>query len=131
MALSRTVEAADINVTVDGLTSTNGTVLLELDDSPSSWQNLAPSTAVGKVTPTAKSVTYIFRDVKPGTYGLSVIHDENDNGKFDTNFLGMPKEGWGFSNNPDVKRKAKFEEAGFSVAEKDIAITIHIRHMFS
>jgi uncharacterized protein (DUF2141 family) len=106
-------------------------VLLELDDSESSWQNHAPSVAVGHVAPTGKSVTYIFRGVKPGTYGLSVIHDENDNGKFDTNFLGIPKEGWGFSNNPDVMRKAKFDEAKFPVEQKNVAITIHIRHVFS
>ena len=129
--LGRVVEAADIIVTVDGLSSTKGTVLLELDDSESSWQNHASSVAVGRVTPTGKSVTYIFRGVKPGTYGLSVIHDENDNGRFDTNFLGIPKEGWGFSNNPDVMRKAKFDEAKFQVEQKDVAIAIHIRHIFS
>lgn len=128
----RAVEAADVIVTVDGLSSKKGSVLLELDDSESSWQNHAPSTAVGRVTPTGgKSVTYVFRGVTPGMYGISVIHDENDNGRFDTNFLGIPKEGWGFSNNPEAKRKAKFDEAKFQVGQKDVAITIHIRHVFS
>ena len=42
-----------------------------------------------------------FEDIPPGTYALAVIHDENMNGKLDTNWLGIPKEGYGFSN--DVK----------------------------
>ena len=40
-----------------------------------------------------------FRDVPPGTYAVAVIHDENSNGKLDTTFLGIPKEGVGTSNN--------------------------------
>lgn len=36
--------------------------------------------------------------LEPGTYGLSVLDDENDNGKMDFNLFGMPKEGFGFSN---------------------------------
>jgi uncharacterized protein (DUF2141 family) len=40
-----------------------------------------------------------FEDIAPGTYALAVIHDENMNGKLDTNFLGIPMEGYGFSND--------------------------------
>jgi len=35
-------------------------------------------------------------DIPPGTYALGVIHDENMNGKLDANWLGIPKEGYGF-----------------------------------
>jgi len=34
-----------------------------------------------------------------GKYAVSVFHDENSNGKLDTNFLGIPREGVGASNN--------------------------------
>ena len=40
-----------------------------------------------------------FADIPPGTYALAVIHDENSNGKLDTNWLGIPTEGYGFSND--------------------------------
>jgi len=40
-----------------------------------------------------------FEDIVPGTYAFAVIHDENMNGKLDTNSLGVPKEGYGFSND--------------------------------
>ena len=35
----------------------------------------------------------------PGTYAVAIYHDENDNHHFDRNFLGLPSEGYGFSNN--------------------------------
>ena len=127
LALAPAAKAADIILTVDGLSSTRGTLMLELADSESSWQNRAPPAALGKAIPEGHSVTYTFRDVKPGTYALSVFQDENNNGKLDTNFLGIPKEDWGFSNNPHVMRKATFDEAKFSVAQNDVAITVHLQ----
>jgi uncharacterized protein (DUF2141 family) len=47
-----------------------------------------------------------FEDIPPGTYALAVIHDENMNGKLDTNWLGIPKEGYGFSNAVKAMRGA-------------------------
>ncbi len=40
-----------------------------------------------------------FSRIEPGTYAVSVFHDENSNGKLDTNFLGIPREGVGASND--------------------------------
>jgi uncharacterized protein (DUF2141 family) len=40
-----------------------------------------------------------FEAIPPGTYALAVIHDENSNGKLDTDLLGIPTEGYGFSND--------------------------------
>jgi uncharacterized protein (DUF2141 family) len=59
--------------------------------------------------------------VKPGVYGLSVLDDENDNGKMEYNLLGVPKEGFGFSNFTIKKmRKPKFKDFSFNVQEKEI-----------
>jgi uncharacterized protein (DUF2141 family) len=40
-----------------------------------------------------------FEGIPPGTYSLAVVQDENMNGKLDTNWLGIPKEGYGFAND--------------------------------
>jgi uncharacterized protein (DUF2141 family) len=40
-----------------------------------------------------------FENLKYGTYAISIIHDENQNDKLDTNVFGIPKEGFGFSND--------------------------------
>jgi uncharacterized protein (DUF2141 family) len=55
--------------------------------------------------------------VPPGKYGIAVIDDENANKKLDRNFLGIPKEGFGFANNPRVLLSApSFQAASTQVA---------------
>jgi uncharacterized protein (DUF2141 family) len=51
-----------------------------------------------------------FAGIPRGRYGVAVFHDENDNRKVDTNVLGLPKEGYGFSRNSPLLRKPKFNE---------------------
>lgn len=65
-----------------------------------------------------------------GEYALSVLHDENNNGKMDTNFLGIPKEGYGVSNNVNPKMHApRFDDALFSLRKplKKVEIILHYR----
>ena len=57
-----------------------------------------------------------FKDVAAGTYAVSVFHDENDNKKLDKNFVGMPLEGYGVSNNIRHMMSApQFKESSFQV----------------
>ncbi|MCP4442118.1 MAG: DUF2141 domain-containing protein [Aureispira sp.] len=46
--------------------------------------------------------TIIFKNLPKGIYAISTYHDVNENGKLDTNFWGIPKEPYGFSNNPRI-----------------------------
>ena len=55
-----------------------------------------------------------------------ITHDENGNGKLDTNITGMPLEGYGFSNNPQVMRKPTWDEARFTVTGSDLAIDVQL-----
>ncbi|MBC8009694.1 MAG: DUF2141 domain-containing protein [Burkholderiales bacterium] len=41
-----------------------------------------------------------FLDLAPGSYALAAVHDENESGEMDTNWIGMPREGMGFSRDP-------------------------------
>jgi uncharacterized protein (DUF2141 family) len=45
------------------------------------------------------TLRFAFPGLKPGRYAVAVYHDENDNGELDTNLLGIPTEGYGFSND--------------------------------
>jgi len=55
-----------------------------------------------------------FAGVPAGDYAVSVFHDENNNGKFDMNWMGMPLEGYGFSNNVKPILKApSFDDCEF------------------
>jgi uncharacterized protein (DUF2141 family) len=72
------------------------------------------------VSAKSDEVRVIFENLPPGEYALTVFHDENNNGKMDSNFLGIPKEGTGFSNDasalfgPPSWAKAKFTWNGES-----------------
>lgn len=119
---------ADLTVTVDGINAANGTVLYELDSSTDGWDNKAKPYATAAVKAAMGSVTYTFKDVPPGTYAIGVYQDENDNGKLDTNFLGIPKEGYGFSNNLHFMRKPTFDEAHFELTDQGASLVIHLIH---
>ena len=69
-----------------------------------------------------------FENVPAGTYAISVIHDENNNGKLDTYILGIPKEGYGASKNclPTMSIPT-FEENTFEVSNTTQTLTIRIK----
>ncbi|MEO8405474.1 MAG: DUF2141 domain-containing protein [Chitinophagaceae bacterium] len=74
-----------------------------------------------------ESVAIVFDDVPQGTYAVAIFLDENDNGKMDTNFFGIPKERYGFSNNVyPMMRAATFKESSF-VVEKETSFTIKLK----
>jgi uncharacterized protein (DUF2141 family) len=67
--------------------------------------------------------------VPAGSYAVVVFHDENDNGKIDRSVLGIPREDYGFSNNPKLLlRKPTFDEARFAVDAQDATIAIRLIH---
>jgi len=71
-----------------------------------------------------------FRNVKHDQYAVRFIHDENENEKLDTNFLGIPKEGFGFSNDAMGKFGPKdFSEWLFDFSG-DTGIKIKANYLF-
>ena len=75
------------------------------------------------------SITVTFDSLAFGDYALSVLHDENENGKMDLNFLGIPKEGYGVSNNVHpIMRSPRYEEALFSLKESQKKIKIILNY---
>jgi uncharacterized protein (DUF2141 family) len=70
-----------------------------------------------------------FTDIPPGTYAIAVIHDENMNGKLDTNWMGLPKEGYGFSNtNISEFGAPAFSAASFRYDGQNLNLTIELRY---
>ncbi len=69
--------------------------------------------------------------LEPGVYGLSLLDDENSNGKMEYNFLGIPKEGFGFSDYYHSGfTKPKFDFFKFSIEQNQKrTITVKIRYM--
>jgi len=66
--------------------------------------------------PASSEVSVSIPNLELGKYAIAVYHDENKNQKLDKNFVGVPKEGYGFSNNAVGKLgPPKFSETSFSL----------------
>jgi uncharacterized protein (DUF2141 family) len=67
----------------------------------------------------------VFKSIKPGEYAVVTFHDENNNGRFDRDSLGLPLEEYGFSNNLRPQAKPPiFKEAAFQYKGGDQWLTI-------
>lgn len=93
---------ASLNVTVNGLHSVKGMLLVCLWRDKAGFPTCQKSrTAVQRRVPiTASMMRVDFAGITPGRYAVTAQHDEDGDGKLKTNFIGMPKEGVGISNNP-------------------------------
>jgi len=122
-------QEAVIHVDVVGLRNSKGQVLCALYASAEGFPKDSQKAILRQTSSISeKSASCEFSGMAPGTYAVSVFHDENSNGKLDTNFLGMPREGVGASNDakghmgPPKFDAAKFQ---FSGGRLDLKIPIH------
>ena len=77
-----------------------------------------------------KKASCEFSLIEPGTYAVSVFHDENSNGKLDTNFLGIPREGVGASNDARGRMgPPKFDAAQFQFSGGRLNLKITINYL--
>jgi uncharacterized protein (DUF2141 family) len=120
---------AELTITVKDVRNTAGSVFIALYNSDSSYLKLKLATAEMKGKAAKGDVRFVVRDLPAGTYAVTAFHDENDNGKLDKNWLGIPTEGYGFSN--DVRGAAgppKFLQAAFDLAknaDKSISFSLN------
>ncbi|GAB4093900.1 DUF2141 domain-containing protein [Flaviaesturariibacter terrae] len=72
-----------------------------------------------------------FSNLQPGTYAVFVFHDANRNRKFDTNFLGIPREGYGASrNNLPFAAAPTFDDNKLTLANHTVLqVTIRMRNL--
>ena len=83
---------------------------------------------LGKIVPvTSKKMSYAFDNLSEGKYAIAIYHDVNKNGKLDKNYLGIPTEAYGFSNNARRTFSApSFEEAELNL-KTDMGISITLK----
>lgn len=121
---SQSALAADLTITINSLRNDNGQVLLCLFSAETSDKKAFPDCEKGKPIRSQKAaiaggkVLVTYYGLKDGEYAIAMIHDENANGKLDTNFVGIPTEGLGVSNNPRLTGAPGYDEAKFKVSGK-------------
>ena len=119
--------AAELTVVLSDVRAQTGLIKVALVDSQAAWDGQAAPVQATGAPPSGEQATFVFKDLKPGAYAVLITHDENGNGQLDTNAMGMPLEGYGFSNNPRVMRKPTWDEARFDLAGAAARIDVSLR----
>lgn len=127
LAATAPCQAADLAVAITEVRARTGFVTVAVVDSAAAYDGKAKPVRTAGGPPTGETHAFAFDGLPPGRYAVMVTHDENGNGRLDMNALGMPLEGYGFSNNPQVMRKPTWDEASFEVGADAAAITIELR----
>lgn len=122
--------ASQLSVDLTGLRSGKGKVHVCLTSEVSRFLKCQEDkNAVAMSVPAAEARHLALGSVKPGTYALLVVHDENANGKLDM-MMGIPREGFGFSNNPKIHMRApRFDEVRFPVHPGAQTQSIRLRYI--
>ena len=132
------VSASELRITVQGLRSPDGTILIGLYDSLESFTRAIELSdkdgflndsnrfaAVALRANAAMKSAVVLTNLDPGPYAIILFHDENGNGKLDKNALGVPTEPYGFSNNVrGFLSPPAYEEAVMEVNAGDKAVAI-------
>jgi len=120
--------AATLNLTVEDIRDGEGRIAIAIFNSeagfPADDEKAIKRVFVPLINP-GQSLTIAINDLPPGQYAIALFHDNNLSGKLETNLFGIPRKGYGFSNNINPSlRSARFDEAAFSLPEQGRAMTI-------
>lgn len=130
MIAQKTTSSATCTLTivVEGMSSDEGNLGVLIFNGPKGWAEDRQAAFRDIAVPAQKGTqTLKVPELPPGKYAVALIHDLNKNHKLDKNFIGMPKEQWGMSNNPHATIKAPpIEKAMFSL-DKDTQIQIKLQ----
>jgi|SRR5215471_4298764 len=120
-----------IHVEVARLRNNNGQVSCSLYSSADGFPKDAQKAVAHVVAPISEHKAVCeFPAIAPGMFAVSVFHDENSNGKLDTNFLGIPREGVGASNDARGHMgPPKFDAAAFRFAGGRLNLKIIINYL--
>jgi uncharacterized protein (DUF2141 family) len=124
---------ASLTVTLTGIRNDKGQVFIQLwnasEGFPKQGEKAYKYVAIDASKAVNGTVTTTFSDLTPGTYAVSSLHDENRNGKMDTNAFGIPKEGWAVSNNVVTHMHApSYEQASFQLPSSGQTISIALHY---
>jgi uncharacterized protein (DUF2141 family) len=130
--MSSDVNAASLSkltIEISGLRNQNGTLCLSLFASDQGFPNQA-DLAIASRCIQAEEASATFDQLAPGRYAVAVIHDSNNDGKLNTGFLGIPKEGFGFSQNPKIGTRApRFRDTAFLISGESTKIQIALKYL--
>tara|TARA_B100000902_G_C26981123_1_gene750310 strand:- start:124 stop:546 length:423 start_codon:yes stop_codon:yes gene_type:complete len=124
--LQQQATAITLTVQVAPVKTDKGHIVAALYKSADSWLESDQVYKYLKQKAVIKNATFVFEELPPGTYGVSIIHDENDNSKLDMQWLPpSPEEAYGTSNNKSGFGKPDWDDAILNISKnREIEVTL-------
>lgn len=124
------MEPSDLVVKVTALEPAAGSIVACLMNESSQFLHTCHD-SIKVVAMDREEQIIVFRKVPTGHYAISVFQDRNNNETLDANFLKMPKERFGFSNNPRMRMGGpQYEDCSFTKGTGTDSLTIVLRKLF-
>lgn len=120
---------SSIALVIDNLQTRHGNIHIAVYDTEEKFvKSLTPFRLKVHETPAEGHLLLQLDSLPYGRYALAVYHDENGNGGLDKNLLGIPKEPYGFSNNPRAKWSAPtYEETSFELGAERLTLAVSLK----
>lgn len=122
------ISAQNLQIVISNIRSNNGQIILGIFKDNETFLKEKPFQFYKLKKNSIQNGTIVAKiNIAPGVYGIALLDDENNNNKMDYNFLGIPLEGFGFSNYYHSKlSKPNFNDFKFEVNE-NMPVTIQIK----
>jgi len=125
-----TQDKSTLTIHIVGFRSAKGRINIALFRNAVGFPSDPASAAASQrleINPQTMSATAVFKDLPQGVYAVSVFHDENLTGKMEFDAQGIPRNGYGFSNNPDTSFGPPApDQAKFTVDQAETTIEIKL-----
>ncbi len=122
----QTVHAYDLTVNISGVANEKGIIGVALHNAAKTFPE-GESFLRQVIEANTQPLTVYFKNLPAGNYAISLMHDENENGMLDRNFVGMPTEYYGFSNNAKGKMgPPTFKQAAFQITDDNVMVAINL-----
>jgi uncharacterized protein (DUF2141 family) len=123
-------DAVRVQLVFDGIRSSKGNITVAVYGSrPSEFLAKGKKVAKGRIPARAGTVRACLFLPKPGVYALAAYHDEDGDMHLNRNFIGLPAEGYAFSNNPSsLIGLPSFRSVAFTVGTSLNAMPLHLHY---
>jgi len=121
--------AATLSVQISGLSSDRGLVRCGLFSGPDGWREASQAMRMVNAKIEHGKAVCRFDHAEPGTYGVAVFHAEQGEDHISYGFMGKPRQGVGFSNNPSIMfGPPDFDAASFTLGQNDLNLAIEMKY---
>lgn len=117
---------ADVTLEISQISELPGLIHWALFDSAEAFNESGVPVIAARSRVQSDTLSITLHDIPIGRYALRLFHDSNGNGELDRNIIGIPSEGYGFSNNAGGRGPADFDDAAVAV-DRDTTITVRVR----